>query len=108
VAGKEIRVKKYVVRLSPEERKQLEDFVAKGKPVAHLATRARILLKADCRLSPKWGPALPVNQPIDREEQSSYCRKPVCIQWDPTANPKFNRSINRLADHRRGSPFAAC
>ena len=37
MAGKEIRVKKYVVRLSPEERKQLEDFVAKGKPVAHLA-----------------------------------------------------------------------
>ena len=47
MAEKEIGVKKYVVRLSPEERKQLEDFVGKGKRVAHLATRARILLKAD-------------------------------------------------------------
>jgi hypothetical protein len=47
VAGKQIRVKKYVVRLSQEERKQLEDFISKGKHVAHLVTRARILLKAD-------------------------------------------------------------
>ena len=47
MSGKEIKVKKYVVRLSREERKQLEDFIGKGKPLAHLATRARILLKAD-------------------------------------------------------------
>jgi hypothetical protein len=47
VAGKDISVKKYVVRLSREERGRLEDFVRKGKPAAHLATRARILLKAD-------------------------------------------------------------
>jgi transposase len=43
----ENKVKKYVVRLSGEERKHLEDFIGKGKPLAHLATRARILLKAD-------------------------------------------------------------
>ena len=47
MAGKKIAVKKYVVRLSGEERKQLEDFICKGRPLAHLATRARILLKAD-------------------------------------------------------------
>jgi len=47
VAGQEIKVKKYVVRLSREEREQLGDFIGKGKPLAHLATRARILLKAD-------------------------------------------------------------
>ncbi len=47
MAGKEIRVKKYVVRLSGGERKQLEDFIGKGKPLAQLATRAQILLKAD-------------------------------------------------------------
>jgi len=40
VAGKDIKVKKYVVRLSGEERKQLEDFISKGKPLAQLA-RAR-------------------------------------------------------------------
>jgi hypothetical protein len=47
VAGKDIAVKKYVVRLSAEERARLEEFVRKGAPAAHLATRARILLKAD-------------------------------------------------------------
>ena len=47
MTGQEIKVKKYVVRLSREEREQLEDFIGKGKPLAHLATRARILLKAD-------------------------------------------------------------
>ena len=46
MALKEISVKKYVVRLSAEERKQLEDFVGKGKHSAQLV-KARILLKAD-------------------------------------------------------------
>lgn len=47
MAGKDVKVKKYVVRLSEEERARLEDFVSKGKRAAHLVTRARILLKAD-------------------------------------------------------------
>ena len=47
MAVKEIKVKKYVVRLSPDERSRLEGFIRKGKPEAHLVTRARILLKAD-------------------------------------------------------------
>jgi len=47
VAGKDIAVKKYVVRLSAEEPARLEEFIRKGAPMAHLATRARSLLKAD-------------------------------------------------------------
>jgi hypothetical protein len=47
VAGKEIAVKKYVVRLSAEERDQLNDFIRSGKRSAQLLTKARILLKAD-------------------------------------------------------------
>jgi poly-gamma-glutamate capsule biosynthesis protein CapA/YwtB (metallophosphatase superfamily) len=47
VANKEIAVKKYVVRLSGEERGQLEAMVRAGKSSAQLLTRARILLKAD-------------------------------------------------------------
>lgn len=39
--------KKYVVRLSLEERSFLEEFLGKGRRSAELATRARILLKAD-------------------------------------------------------------
>jgi hypothetical protein len=43
----EVVVKKYVVRLAPEERARLEDVICKGKHSAALILRARILLKAD-------------------------------------------------------------
>jgi hypothetical protein len=39
--------KKYVVKLSPEERQQLEDLVTKGKSLARKIEHARMLLKAD-------------------------------------------------------------
>jgi transposase len=44
---KEIAVKKYVVRLSAEERERLDTLVRSGKHSARTLTRARILLKAD-------------------------------------------------------------
>jgi hypothetical protein len=47
VAGKEIAVKKYVVRLSAEERERLSEFIRTGRRSAQLLTKARILLKAD-------------------------------------------------------------
>ena len=47
MAGKEIAVKKYVVRLSAEERVKVTDFFGSGKRSAQLLTKARILLKAD-------------------------------------------------------------
>jgi hypothetical protein len=47
MAAKEISVKKYVVRLSGEEREQLEVLIRKGKSAAQRLLKARILLKAD-------------------------------------------------------------
>ena len=47
MAGKEIAVKKYVVRLSAEEREKLSALIRSGKLSAQLLTKARILLKAD-------------------------------------------------------------
>ena len=47
MAKKEIAVKKYVVKLSAEERKRLEAVIRAGKNSAQMLTRARILLKAD-------------------------------------------------------------
>ena len=47
MAGKKIAVKKYVVRLSAEEREQLASLIRSGKRAAQLLTKARILLKAD-------------------------------------------------------------
>ena len=42
MGGKEIEVKKYVVKLSDEERKRLEALVRAGKNSAQLLRRARI------------------------------------------------------------------
>ena len=47
MAAKEISVKKYVVRLSGEERERLEVMLRKGKSPSRQLLKARILLKAD-------------------------------------------------------------
>jgi len=47
VAGKDIAVKKYVVKLSAEERDRLEAMTSSGKHPAQSLTKARIFLKAD-------------------------------------------------------------
>ena len=43
----EAAVKKYVVRLSREERSALKDLISKGKHPAATILKARVLLKAD-------------------------------------------------------------
>jgi transposase len=47
MATKEISVKRYVVRLSADERERLEALIRKGKSPAQRLLKARILLKAD-------------------------------------------------------------
>ena len=47
MAAKEISVKKYVVKLSGEERERLGTLIRKGKSPARWVLKARILLKAD-------------------------------------------------------------
>ena len=55
MAAKEISVKKYVVRLSGEERERLETLIRKGKSPARRVLKARILLKADVSEAGKGG-----------------------------------------------------
>lgn len=47
MAPKEISIKRYVVKLSEEERRQLDALLRKGKSPAQRLLKARILLKAD-------------------------------------------------------------
>src|SRR3979490_2494316 len=47
MAGRDIAVKKYVVRLSAEEREQLQALLRKSKGPARRLLKALILLKAD-------------------------------------------------------------
>ena len=57
--------KKFVVRLSEEERPQLESLVAKGTAAARKLTRARILLKADCGSLGPSGTDLQISDALD-------------------------------------------
>jgi hypothetical protein len=54
VAGKEIAVKKYVVKLSADERDQLEALIRACKGPAQLLTRARIPAAEACRLAKRF------------------------------------------------------
>ena len=47
MARKEIVVRKYVVKLTADERQQLDELIHKGKHSAQQIMKARILLKAD-------------------------------------------------------------
>jgi len=47
MGAKDIAVKRYLVRLSAEEREQLQALIGKGKSPAKRLLKARILLKAD-------------------------------------------------------------
>jgi hypothetical protein len=47
MSAREVPVKKYVVRLSAEEREQLGALIRKGKSSAQRLMKARILLKAN-------------------------------------------------------------
>ena len=47
MAGTDTGAKKYVVKLSTEERERLEALIGASKRSAQLITKARILLKAD-------------------------------------------------------------
>ena len=46
--------KKYVVRLTPEERERLQDLVSKGKTQAYRIRHAHVLLKADAEGPAGW------------------------------------------------------
>ncbi len=54
MAAKAPSVKRYVVRLSAEERQQLETLIRKGKSLAQRLLKARILLKADVSPGRPW------------------------------------------------------
>ena len=54
MAAKEISVKRYVVRLSADERERLEALIRKGKSPAQRLLKARILLKADVSEAGGW------------------------------------------------------
>src|SRR5271155_4094109 len=78
MAGKDISVKKYVVRLSAGEREHLQALIRKGKSPARRLLKARILLKAD--VSPA-GEGWSDSQIIDALDTSVSMVYRVRKQW---------------------------
>lgn len=55
MVAREVSVKKYVVKLTDDEREQLQALIHTGRRSAQLLTKARILLKADAsEAGPGW------------------------------------------------------
>ena len=72
MAAKEISVKTYVVRLSGEEREQLETLIRKGKSPANRLLKARILLKADVsEMGEGWSDSL-IMEALDASPSMVY------------------------------------
>lgn len=55
--------KRYIVRLTPSEREELEDLVSKGKANARKIVHAQVLLKVDAD-GPRW---------IDERAAEAFC-----------------------------------
>src|SRR5262245_23470283 len=72
MAAREISVKTYVVRLSGEERRQLETLIGKGESPARRLLRARILLKADVSEAGEGGSDSRIIEALDTSPSMVY------------------------------------
>ena len=103
MAGKEIAVKKYVVRLDAEERDQLDELIRKGKRSAQLLTKARILLKADVSDAGEgWSDsriAAALDTSIATVERTR--RQLVEEGFEAVLTRKYNPELRPAADFRR-------
>jgi len=97
VAGQEIAVKKFVVRLSADEREKLTDLIRSGKRSAQLLTKARILLKADASEAGDGWSGSRIAEALDtsvaniERTQSHWWRKGSRRCWTRKYNPNSAR-----------------
>jgi transposase len=101
--------KKYIVRLSPNERAQLDAFLAAGKAPARTQTHARILLKADCGPDgPAW-PDLAIAEALDVSLPTiQRVRQTLVLQgFDAALHRKPQPARPRKVDGRHEAYLAA-
>jgi hypothetical protein len=102
VAKKEIAVKKYVVRLSAEERDRLEAMVRAGKNSAQILTRARILLKADVSDAGDGWSDSAIATALDTSINNIARTRQQLVEEGFEATVKRKYNPNSAADFRRG------
>ena len=79
MTAKQHGLKKYIVRLSDEERNQLSTLIDKGKHPARKLLKARILLKADASAAgPGWSDG-EIAAPLDTSVDTQVWRPPFWI-----------------------------
>ncbi len=111
MTGREIAVKKYVVRLSGEERARLDELIRKGKRAGHLLTRARILLKADVseagdgwsdsRIAEALDTSIPPIERTRRQLVEEGFDAVLTRKYNPNSAPRCGATI-RMRIRRRG------
>ena len=104
MAGREISVKKYVVKLSAEEREQLEAMVCAGKHPAQSLTKARILLKADVSEAGEgWSDSAisaALDTSINMAESELGVLSSQCLSRRIPDKPTLEKEVAAWEDHR--------
>src|SRR6266849_5954399 len=102
MAAKEISVKKYVVRLSGEERERLEALIRKGKSPAQRLLKARILLKADVSEAGAGWSDSRIIKALDTSVSMVYrVRKQLVDRLRGCVEPQATGDTSGCADFRR-------
>jgi transposase len=111
MAGKEISVKKYVVRLSGEEREQLETLIRKGKGAAQRLLKARILLKADVSEAGEGRSDSRINAALDTSASMVYRVRRQLVEEGFEAvlsrNQHKTRAASRIFDGEKEAKLIA-
>ena len=80
MAAREVAVKRYVVRLSAEERGRLEALRTKGKIPARRLTKALILLKADVSDAGEGWSDSEIIRALDTTKSMVYCVRKQLVE----------------------------
>ena len=99
-------VKKYIVRLTPDEQTQLSQMIRSGKAAARTLLPARILLKADTdAAAPAWsdeaiGEALQVHSAtVARVRQRCFVEEGLDAAWRPRPSRRqYARTLDGAAE----------
>ena len=112
MAAKEISVKKYVVRLSGEERERLETLLRKGKSPARRVLKARILLKADVSEAGKGWSDNRIIEALETSPSMVYRVRKQLVEEGFEAvlsrKPRAMPAVARIFDGEKDSRTAMC
>ena len=107
MARKSPSVKRYVVRLSEEERTRLEAMIRKGKSAAQMLLKARILLKADASDAGEGWSDSRIVEALDTSVSMVYRVRRQLVEKGFEAVLARDSTIGRAFEKTRCNPTAA-